>query len=72
MSTIPAVNFPPISTTPAVHLELPISSQIFTKIRGLQGYWGGGGDGEEIHEINLKKKARDTVPLKLNLNTENA
>jgi len=71
VSTIPAVNFPPISTTPAVHLELPISSQILTKIGGLQGYWGGG-DGEEIHEINLKKKARDTAPLKLNLNTENA
>jgi hypothetical protein len=64
VSLIPVANLPPVSLTPVVHLDLQISPRIFEKIRNdpnvISEAWG-----KVIHEKNLSKKSRDTVPLNL-------
>ncbi len=58
----PAANLPLVSLTPVVHLDLRISTRIFVKILNDPNVIIIG-MGEYIHEKNIKKKSRDTVPL---------
>jgi hypothetical protein len=49
------IHFPPVSTTPVVHLELQISPRIFEKFEtALKAYPGA--LGKLIHEKNQKSK----------------